>query len=414
MSKNWLIQIGKAVFLAGLLVSISACSRPGASERTSQSGGDAPAPVVRVERRDLSNDLEIASEFMPYQEVDVHAKVSGYIKKLYIDWGTHVKQGQLMAVLEVPELHDAVLRDQASVARDMQELRRASEELQRAQSAYFVANVTYTRFHGVQEKRPDLVAQEEVDVAHGKQLEAAAGVSAAQDALAAAQQQLVVDKSTEQRDQAMLDYSRITAPFTGVVTRLDGYTGALLPAGTTTSKAGLALCHLAQNDLLRLVIPVPEEIVPDVHIGDVVKVRVPSLNRVFQGKVSVISDDINLETRTMHTEVEVPNPQYVLVPGMYAYVQVPVKSAANALALPIQAVSTGQPGVGTVLALNGRSQIEKRQVRIGLETASEVQLLAGVQQGEEVVFGGQGRFHEGEIVKPRLINLKSLYGGGSN
>ncbi|MGH9439685.1 MAG: efflux RND transporter periplasmic adaptor subunit [Terriglobia bacterium] len=225
MSKNWLIQIGKAVFLAGLLVSISACSRPGASERTSQSGGDAPAPVVRVERRDLSNDLEIASEFMPYQEVDVHAKVSGYIKKLYIDWGTHVKQGQLMAVLEVPELHDAVLRDQASVARDMQELRRASEELQRAQSAYFVANVTYTRFHGVQEKRPDLVAQEEVDVAHGKQLEAAAGVSAAQDALAAAQQQLVVDKSTEQRDQAMLDYSRITAPFTGVVTRLDAIPG---------------------------------------------------------------------------------------------------------------------------------------------------------------------------------------------
>ncbi|MGH9439686.1 MAG: efflux RND transporter periplasmic adaptor subunit, partial [Terriglobia bacterium] len=121
----------------------------------------------------------------------------------------------------------------------------------------------------------------------------------------------------------------------------------------------MALCHLAQNDLLRLVIPVPEEIVPDVHIGDVVKVRVPSLNRVFQGKVSVISDDINLETRTMHTEVEVPNPQYVIVPGMYAYVQVPVKSAANALALPIQAVSTGQPGVGTVLALNGRNQIEK-------------------------------------------------------
>ncbi len=142
--------------------------------------------------------------------------------------------------------------------------------------------------------------------------------------------------------------------------------------------------------------------------------RVPSLNRVFQGKVSVISDDINLETRTMHTEVEVPNPQYVLVPGMYAYVQVPVKSAANALALPIQAVSTGQPGVGTVLALNGRSQIEKRQVRIGLETASEVQLLAGVQQGEEVVFGGQGLFHEGEIVKPRLVNLNSLYGGGNN
>jgi len=408
ISKNQRILIMKVALLAGLLASTAACSRSGASAKAAQFGRNVSAPVVRVARRDLSNDLEVASEFMPYQEIDVHAKVSGYIKNLYINWGTHVKQGQLMAVLDVPELNDSVLRDQAAVDRDQQELEQARQELQSAQSAYFVANITYTRLYGVQQKRPDLVAQEEVDVAHGKQLEAFAGVSAAKDALAAAQQQLVVDNSTEQRDQAMLDYSRITAPFTGVVTQLYAYTGALLPAGTSTSTSGLSLCHLSQNDLLRLVIPVPEEVVSDIRAGESVDVKVPSLNRTFEGEVSLVSDQINLETRTMHTEVKVPNPQYILVPGMYAYVQLPVKSAENALAVPIQAVSMGQPGLGTVLVVNGRHQIEKRQVRLGLETASEVQIVSGLNEGDLVVFGEQGRYHTGEAVEPKLVNLASL------
>ena len=413
ISKNQRILILKAAVLAGLLVSTAACSRSGATAAASSPPhqGGAFAPVVRVARRDLSNDLEIASEFMPYQEIDVHAKVSGYIKNLYINWGTHVKAGQLMAVLDVPELHDAVLRDQAAVARDEQELERARQELAQSQSAYFVANITYTRLHGVQEKRPDLVAQEEVDVAHGKQLEASAGVAASKAALAAAQGALSVDKSTEQRDQAMLDYSRITAPFTGVVTQLYAYTGALLPAGTTTSKAGLSLCDLSQNDLLRLVIPVPEEVVSDIQVGEPVDVKVPSLNRTFQGKVSLVSDQINLETRTMHTEVEVPNPKYVLVPGMYAYVQLPVKSAKDALTLPIQAVEMKGKGQGIALIVNNQDMIEQRQVQLGLETASKIQVISGLHEGEMAVFGTLSRFHVGEKVKPELVNLASLTGG---
>src|ERR1700683_3511356 len=128
------------------------------------------AAVVKVARGNIADNLEIASEFQPFQEVDVYAKVSGYIQKLYVDYGTHVKQGQLMAVLEIPELQQQVQQDEASMHRSEQELTRSREDLNRAQSAYDVAHLTYTRLADVQKSRPELVAQEEIDVAQGKDL----------------------------------------------------------------------------------------------------------------------------------------------------------------------------------------------------------------------------------------------------
>lgn len=400
---------GGVMLLAASVLVLSSCSNSHPSDpyaHTSQTV--VTAGVVKATRRDLSNDLQIASEFIPYQEINVHAKVSGYVKQLYINWGTHVRQGQLMATLEVPELNAQVLRDQAAVQRDMQDVARAQEELSRAQSAYTVAHLTYTRLYGVQKTQPNLVAQEEVDVAHGKDLETDAAVSAAKDALAAARQQLAVDRAAMAKDQAMFDYARITAPFGGVVTQLYAYTGSLLPAGTSTSQNALALCHLAQNDLLRLVIPVPETVVPSVHVGETVNVQVVPLDRIFKGKISLISDQINLQTRTMHTEVEVPNPKYIIVPGMYAYVQLPVRSAVNAVVVPIQAVQSTNPGQGTVLLVNSKDQIEPRTVQLGIQTATSVQILSGVQAGDRVIFGGQGSYHAGETVQPTPVNLAVL------
>jgi RND family efflux transporter MFP subunit len=409
MSLNRLARFGEAALLAVLLAATCACSRSGASATAPDNSQNAVAAgVVTVVRRDLSNDLQIASEFIPYQQIDVHAKVSGYVQKLLINWGTHVRAGQLMAVLEVPELEAQVLRDQAAIARDKQKLALAREDLDRAVSAYTVAHLTYQRLYGVQKSNPALVAQEEVDIDQGKDMETSAAVSAAHDALAAATQELAVDRSTLGRDQYMFEYSRITAPFDGVVTRLDAYTGSLLPAGTSTSKTGLALCRLSQNDLLRLVIPVPEAVVTDVHVGEPVNVRVVDTNQMFVGKVSLVSGQIDLDTRTMHTEVEVPNPKYVLVPGMYAYVELPIKSAAHALSLPIQAVINTEPEIGTVLVVNRSNRVESRNVSLGIETATDVQIVSGLHEGERVIFGDLTNYHAGELVKPEPVDLSAL------
>ena len=405
-----LIERTGLALVAGVLLLTPSCSRrgegkPAATGRTAQ-----VAPVVRVSRQNLTNELEIASEFRPFQEIDVHAKESGYIKQLDIDWGTHVKAGQLMAVLEIPELEQQIERDKAAEQGSRQTLARAHEELTRAQSAYQVAHLTSTRMAAVQKTQPGLVAQEEVDVSQGKDEEASAEVSASRDAVSAAEQELAAAKATLQKDQALFSYARISAPFNGVVTELDAYTGALLPAGTATSENGLALCHLSQNDLLRLVIPVPETVVPDVHIGEQVQVRVTVLKRTFQGKVMRFSDQIDLATRTMHTEVQVPNSSYQLVPGMYAYVELPTARSVNVLAVPVQAVRRSGNDSGTVLAVDAQHAVESRPVKLGMETADLVEIASGLEENDLVIFGEQNRYQPGEIVNPKLVTPSSLNG----
>ena len=147
-------------------VLLAGCSRTGKVD----AAASAPvAAVVTVTRHDLSNTLEIASEFEPYQEIEVYAKVSGYIQKLYVDWGTHVKEGQPMADLEIPELEQQLQEDQATIHRRMRANWTAlSEELNRANSAYKVAHLTYSRLADVQKSQPGLVAQEDIDVSEGK------------------------------------------------------------------------------------------------------------------------------------------------------------------------------------------------------------------------------------------------------
>jgi RND family efflux transporter MFP subunit len=360
--------------------------------------------VVKVARENISDTLEIASEFQPYQEIDVFAKVSGYIRKLYVNYGTHVKQGQLLADLEVPELEQQVHQDEAMAQRSQQDLERYRQELNSAESSYTVAHLSYTRIADVQKSQPGLVAQQEVDDALGKDQEAAAAVSGAKDAVSGAEQALLSAKAALDKDKDIFAYTHITAPFDGVVTSINAYTGALLPAGTTSSKGDLALCHLSQNDLLRLVIPLPERAVPDVQIGETVSVNVTTLNKTLQGKIVRFSDQIDLQTRTMYTEVDVPNPDYTLVPGMYVSVVIPLRTQQNVLTVPLQAVHLSGESKGSVLIVNDSGRIERRDVTLGIQTADKAEIVAGLTEGDEVVLGEQDQYKPDELVSPKLVS----------
>jgi RND family efflux transporter MFP subunit len=376
-------------------------------EKTKQVSAAQNAPataVVRVVRRDLSNDMEIASEFEPYQEIEVYAKVSGYIQKLNINWGTRVKQGQVMAVLEIPELQQQLQQDDATVHRSENDLERAREQQNQAESSYKVAHLAYTRLADVQKSQPGLVAQQDIDASEGKDLEASAGVAAAKDALAGAEQGLLAAKAALEKDKTMYAYSQITAPFDGVVTAINAYTGALLPAGTSSNIGSSALCRLSQNDLLRLVIPVPERAVSDIRLGETVSVKVSGLGKTFPGKIARFSDQIDNQTRTMHTEVEVTNASYALIPGMYASVEIPLRTAAHVLAVPTQAVQSAGEGKGTVLLVNDGDRIEKRTVALGVQTATQVEITSGLQENDTVVFGSQGQYQAGQLITPKEVN----------
>src|SRR5260370_18651077 len=136
--------------------------------------GEIAAAVTRVERRSLDNTLTIAGEFKPFQDVDVHAKVAGYIRKIYVDVGDHVKEGQALAVLEIPELAAELAGTDAAVRRSQEEITRAKSDVERAQSAHAAAHSAYTRLKQAADARAGLVAQQEVDDAQAKDLGAEA------------------------------------------------------------------------------------------------------------------------------------------------------------------------------------------------------------------------------------------------
>jgi RND family efflux transporter MFP subunit len=395
-----------AVGILILAIAAAGCSSNGKATADESAAGP-HAAVVRVTRGTLTSSLEIASEFEPYQEIDIYAKVSGYIQKLYIDWGTHVKQGQLLATLEIPELEQQLHGDEAAVQRSEQDIERAHQQLTQAQSSYDVAHITYLRLADVQKTRPELISQQDIDVAKGKDLEGSAQVSGAKDAEAAAQSARAAAKATLAKDSALYSYARLTAPFDGVVTRMNAYAGALLPAGTSSNVGESALCHLSQNNILRLVIPVPERAVPDIHLGEPIDVTVSSLNKTFTGKVIRYSGQIDMDTRTMHTEVQVDNPKYEIVPGMYASVKLPLKTADNALTLPIQAVQTKGNGEGTVLLVNNANEVEQRNVKLGIQSANAFEILSGLKEGDTAIFGEQDQYKPGMKVIPQIVQPAS-------
>ena len=274
--------------------------------------------VTNVVKKTLSRQITLSSELVPFQEIDVYAKESGYVKTLNVDYGSHVKSGQVMATLEIPELQAQLQEDQAEIKNAADQMDRADHELKRDDAQYTALHLQFTRLNGVFENQPGIVAQQEVDDAQGKDLAAASQVDAGKSALQAAQSQLSVAQAKLLHDQALFDYSKIIAPFSGVVTERYANLGALMQAGTSSSTQAMPLVRLSEDDLFRLVIPIPESYVRYIHVGEAVNVRVPALNRTFPGKVARFSVDVREDTRTMHTEVDVPNPERVLMPGLFA------------------------------------------------------------------------------------------------
>jgi len=354
------------------------------------------APVAKAVRADLARQVVLTAEFRPYQEVDVHAKVAGYLKEIYVDIGDRVTYNQLLGVLEIPEMADDLQRAKAAKALSDANVIRATDELRRAESAHQLAHLSYTRLAEVIKQRPNLVAQQEIDDAEAGDSGSEAQVSAAQAALEAAKHQVAVSQADQQKIETLSDYARITAPFTGVITRRYADTGAMIQAGTASQTQAMPVVRISQDDVLRLVLPAPESIVPRIHLGDTLEVRVPTLNRSFHGKVQRFSEEVSLATRTMETEVDVPNPNLVLVPGMYAEVVVTIERRAGALAVPIEAVAND-----TVLVVTPDGVVEERQVKTGLETENQVEIVSGLHAGELVVVGGHARFRAGQRVQPK-------------
>jgi RND family efflux transporter MFP subunit len=399
------------MLLAAALASYS-CSSRSVTKAEADAVHPVSVPVAPVTRADLSSRLELAADFRPFLEVDLHAKVAGFLKNITVDIGDRVRAGQLLAVLEIPELNDELAQAAAEIDRSRSEVIRAQDDLRRAESAHAASHANYTRLAEVTKVRPNLVAQQEIDDAQSKDLVGEAQVSAAKAALESAKNQVNVSVAKESQFKTLLAYSRITAPFAGVITKRYADPGAMIQAGTASQTQAMPLVTLAQADLLRLIVPVPESAVAQVHIGAPVAVRVPALNRTFEGRVARFTGQVQSSTRTMDTEVDVPNPTLALVPGMYAYATLSLDRKTDALSIPLQAVAGLETTSPSVLVVSSRNELEQRPVRLGIESASRIEVLSGLKENDMVVVGNLRRYRPGQAVSPKPVASAELKGEG--
>ena len=379
-------------------------ARAGSANNGNETSADvehAPyAAVAPVTRETIATSLSIAGQFIPYQNVELHAKVAGYIKNIYVDIGDRVHTGEVLAVLEIPELVAQVDEAKAEVHHAEEEIQRAQSEVLRAEADNVALHANAARLVNTDKVRPGLIAQQELDDATAKDRASQARVDAAKSSLGAAKQQLAVAQADQQHYAALSNYSRIIAPYEGVVTWRFSDTGALVQAGTSNT-SGLPVVTIAQVDLLRLRIPVPESIAAKVKVGDSADVHVQATGEHFTGKVTRFTDSLDTSTRTMQVEIDVPNPDYHLQPGMYANVTLSAASRPNALTVPIEALQRSDNNQTTVLVLDAQNRVQSRQVQVGVESSNHVEILAGLTEGERVIVGNLGRYQPGEVVRPK-------------
>ena len=397
-----------------LLASCGGDKTPATAAESTSSPGVSVA-VAKVARKNLAQTLTISSELVPFQEIDVYAKESGYVTDLRVDYGSHVKANDILAVLEIPELQSQLKEDDASIKNASDQITHAKNELARIQATYKALKSNYDRLSSVAKSKPGLVAQQEVDDQEAKADASAEQIEAANSNIASAQSLLAVAQAKKEHDQVLFDYTKITAPFNGVVTQRYANKGTLLQAGTNSSTQAMPLVKLSEDDLFRLVIPVPESYVRFIHIGDPVSVVVPSLNnRTFPGTVARFSVDVAEATRTMHTEVDVPNPQHVMVPGMYAQATIVLEKKNNALAVPLQALSqSGDQSTVDVVVPSGNDssgKIDVRHVVTGIHSATDAEIVSGLQDGDSVVVSDRSGLKAGETVRPQVTALMQYQG----
>ncbi len=387
----------------GALLVLSACSK---TEPVRADGAGTSIPTVgvtSVTRKPMMRQLTVSSELVPYQETDVWAKESGYVTDLRVDYGSRVKKGDVMAVLEIPELEAQLKQDQAAIANAKDAVTRAQHVVDQSEAQRVPVHQNADRLENVGKANPGLVAQQEIDNAKGQDMALASQVEAGKSAVQAAKSALDESNAHLEHDKALFAYAKITAPFDGVVTQRYANLGALMQAGTASPSA-TPLVRLSEDDTFRLVIPVPESYVKYIRLGDPVQVHVTSQDKIFTGTVKRFSADVTADTRTMHTEVELLNPNHTLMPGLYAEATLTLDRKNDALVLPVQAVSQAN-GEVTVFVVNAIDSLEERKIKIGMQTPSDVEILSGLNLGDRVVVSDRSGLKNGMQVKPQVVDV---------
>jgi RND family efflux transporter MFP subunit len=363
--------------------------------------------VLRPRRATVAQRLQTNATLEPFEEADLFAKVSGYLSDVRVDIGDHVKAGQVLAVIDVPEMKQELAEAKAQLESKKSSLESARRQLDHNKADVALQNALAKDREQLGEGR-QFISDRTLDQVHANAEIAKAdlGVSEANRDLAA--NQVDVAAATVEKIKTLLAYTQIVAPFDGVVARRQVNRGDLVQAATatrTTPSAG-SLFTVQRIDTIRVFCDVTENDVPHLHVGDPAIVKPSGFDgKPFIGKVTRFSLRLDPETRNMRTEIDLPNPEERLYPGTYAVVSLEMNRRPDALTVPTAAVGSDVDGNFVYTVTDNR--ITRLAVKTGLTDNGRTEVTAGLSEETDVVASTKGVPPLRTAVQPQMVRQNS-------
>lgn len=367
--KQWLVLAVAVILVAALLISgirSRVRARAALDTETTQAALTAVS-VVSPKQTTPAEEIILPGNVQPYISSPIYARTNGYLKKWYFDIGARVKQGELLALIETPEVD--------------QQLEQARSNLLTAQANLELASITKTRYQGL--LKSNAVAQQDVDNA--------VGTYNANNAIVEA------DKAAVQQYSALVSFEKVYAPFDGVITARNTDIGDLINSGSS-SAVKTDLFHIAQPGKLRVYVNVPEEYSRGIKVGMTADLNLAEFpDRKFQGKLVRTADDINLTTRTLLVEIDVNNPTGTLLTGSYAEVHLAVPTQASTFLVPVNTLLFRTEGLRVGIVKDGK--VVLTAVTPGHDFGDQIEIVSGVKADDRVIINPPDSIVSGQEVQ---------------
>jgi len=348
--------------------------------------------VQKVRRADAKTSLVLPGNIQAVTEAPILARASGYIKRRYADIGDRVKEGQVLAEIDAPELNQQILQAKATVDQANSTVEQAQAALQQGHSNENLAQVTAQRWENLSKK--GVVSRQENDTYQAQWAAQQANVNALEKAVAAARNNAAAVEANVARLNDLLAYQTVRAPFAGVITLRNVDAGVLVNEGSTL------LYRIAQTDRLRTYLNVPQADAGSVRVGQQAVLVVPDLpGHGFPGLVTRTANALDPATRTLLVEVQVPNPGALLMPGMYAQVDLSVPRKDPPLLIPGDTLVVRSDGP-QVAVVQPDGRVHFARIQLGRDFGDHLEVLSGLEDGQQVVVNPSDAIREGAKVKP--------------
>jgi len=367
--KQWLVLAVAVLAVTALLVS-GIWSRVGASTALRIETAQAALPAVAVvspKQNAPADEIILPGNVQPFINSPIYSRTNGYLKKWYFDIGAHVRKGQLLAVIETPEVD--------------QQLQQARSNLLTAQANLELASITKARYQGL--LKSNAVSQQDADNA--------VGTYNANEAIVEA------GKAAVEQYSALVSFEKIYAPFDGVITARNTDIGDLINSGSGTG-IKTDLFHIAQPGKLRVYVNVPEEYSQGIKVGMTADLSLAEFpGRKFQGKLVRTAEDINLTTRTLLVEIDVENPTGTLLTGSYAEVHLAVPTHASTLLLPVNTLIFRTEGLRVATVKNAK--VAFADVTPGHDFGTQIEIVSGLKPDDQVIVNPPDSVVSGQAVQ---------------